>query len=349
MKQSLWSMRSFVVNLFMALKGHKFFNYKTILSILLSAAGIYLGFRKFDSRAFIETLSQANLYYFCLSMAVMVLMVYLRAWRWRYLVMPLKKIGMKHLFAATMICYFGNNVFPMRFGEILRSYSLGKMSDTSAVSIFGTVVLERILDLLVFIIIVIITALFFPQMPAWVRLSAIIGVASVVLSGILLFFLSRKKGFLKKYLQKLADKFSHNKLFHTLEHFINGLGTLRETPHIKLIAIQSIVVWTISIANFWLMGASLDTFFSVHNLLLIFFITSAIISVPSAPGYVGTYHAGAIGILLFIGIELNKAQALAVIMHGVGFLSLTSIGLIYFLKYHINIKESSSIPLNGEK
>ncbi|MCK4689285.1 MAG: hypothetical protein KAT41_03205, partial [Candidatus Marinimicrobia bacterium] len=67
----------------------------------------------------------------------------------------------------------------------------------------------------------------------------------------------------------------------------------------------------------------------------------AIISIPSSPGYIGTYHAGVIGVLLFIGLDLSLSQAIAVVLHAVGFLSLTLIGLIYFIKYHVSIKETS--------
>jgi uncharacterized membrane protein YbhN (UPF0104 family) len=78
-------------------------------------------------------------------------------------------------------------------------------------------------------------------------------------------------------------------------------------------------------------------------LVIIFFVTSAIVSVPSAPGYVGTYHAATIGILVFLGLELSLAQALAVIMHAVGFISLTAFGLVFFLKYQINVRDTAEL------
>jgi len=274
-------------------------------------------------------------------MLILVFTIFLRAWRWKYLVLPLKKMPLRDLFAAEMICYFGNNVFPLRMGELLRSYSLSKMSGISAVSIFGTVVMERILDLLVFAVILILSMIFLPKMPVWVKYSGIGASIIIVIFGMLLYISGLEKGFLKSYLKRNFKIFSVTKVTNLLGKFIKGLFALKSTPHLGLIAVQSAIIWILCIFVTWVIGASFNMYFSIENLLLIFFITSAIISIPSSPGYIGTYHAGAIGILLFIGLDLSLSQAIAVVLHAVGFLSLTLIGLIYFIKYHVSIKETS--------
>lgn len=319
----------------------RFLNYKTLLSILISVAGLYLGFRKFDVQKFLDALRQTHLILFIISMGIMIFMTYLRAWRWQYLVMPIKKISMKDMFAAEMICYFGNNVFPMRLGEVLRSYSLSKMSRVSAVSIFGTVITERILDTSVFLLIVMLSAILFPSMPATVRLIGLLTAIFIVILVVIIYIFRSRNISIVGFLRKRLSKYSQSKVYDFIKRLLSGISTLRHTPHLGLIITQSIIVWLISLINFWIMGATLETYFTLPQLLLIFFVTSAIISIPSAPGYVGTYHAGAIGILLYFGMELSKAQALAVIMHAVGFISLTLIGLIYFLKYHVALKETS--------
>lgn len=323
------------------IKRNIFFNYKMLIGLLISVLGLYLGFRKFDSRAFVGSLQGSNLILFFLAMLILVFTIFLRAWRWKYLVLPLKKMPLKDLFAAEMICYFGNNVFPLRMGELLRSYSLSKMSGISAVSIFGTVVMERILDLLVFAVILILSMIFLPKMPVWVKYGGIGASIIIVIFGMLLYISSLEKGFLKSYLKRNFKIFSVTKVTNLLGQFIKGLFALKSTPHLGLIAVQSAIIWILCIFVTWVIGASFNMYFSIENLLLIFFITSAIISIPSSPGYIGTYHAGAIGILLFIGLDLSLSQAIAVVLHAVGFLSLTLIGLIYFIKYHVSIKETS--------
>jgi len=318
-----------------------FINYKILIGLGISVLGLYLGFRKFDAREFFTSLKETDLVLFFLAMLLMIFSIYLRSIRWKYLVLPLKRVPLKDLFGSMMICYFGNNVFPLRAGELLRAYSLHKVTRLSTISIFGTVVVERILDLIVFMIILLLSAVIFPAMPVWVRWSGAAAGTGLTVIAVLYVVYQRRREPIKRYLNGKLQGSSHTKILQPIRHFLKGIRTLRNTPHLGLISVLSAIIWLVAIFEYWLIGSSLHVFFSIQNLLLIFFVTSAIISVPSAPGYVGTYHAGAIGILVYLGYELSQAQVIAVILHAVGFLSLTLIGFIYFIKYHIHVQDTS--------
>lgn len=322
---------------------NRYFSPKTIIGLLVSALGLYLGFRKFNGVEFWASLKQTKLWIFGLSMAIMVVMIYVRGWRWKYLIDPIRNLPVRHIFEMEMIGFFGNNVFPFRLGEFLRAYSLSKVQKIPIGTIFGTVVVERTLDSLTFLVIMIIGAVAFPGMPAWVRTGGLVAGAFILILGILIYISRLKRETLKGFVKSKINISTENKIGKAIYSFWQGLTSLRRTPHLGLIVFQSLLIWTICIANFWVMGASLEVYFDLYALLLIFFVTSAIVSVPSAPGYVGTYHAATIGILVFLGLELPKAQAVSVIMHAVGFIILTAFGLVYFLKYQINVKDTSGV------
>ena len=72
--------------------------------------------------------------------------VWLRGMRWRYLFKLESCPSVVSLYRSEMIGYFGNNIFPLRFGEIMRAYIISKEWNLSKGYVFGTVVLERILD-----------------------------------------------------------------------------------------------------------------------------------------------------------------------------------------------------------
>ena len=331
------------------LKTNKFINYKTIFSILISILGIWLGFKNFNFQEFAQALMDTNLFYLTLATLVIIFSVYLRAIRWKYLVLPLKEVKIYSLFEAEMIGYFGNNVFPLKMGEILRAYSLGKKEKIPVAAAFGTIVNERLLDVLVFIIIMGVGVFFFPDLPEWVRKTGIIGIAILIISIVSIIILNFKRHFIKKYWQKILDKYQERKFFHNIISLVEGLLTLVKTPHFLWILLQSIVIWIVTISEFWFLGMCLNISFSLYDILLIFVVTSAVFAIPAAPGYIGTYHAGAIRILIFLGINTAKAQAMAVIMHAVGFIALTAIGLVYFLKYHITLEETKQISLREDK
>ena len=64
--------------------------------------------------------------------------VWVRAWRWHYLLGPIKKIPTETMFPITTIGYMGNNVYPARAGEVLRAVILRRRE--------GVPVLKQMLD-----------------------------------------------------------------------------------------------------------------------------------------------------------------------------------------------------------
>ncbi len=329
----------------MSLKNNRFLNYKTIFSILISILGLWLGFRNFNFKEFAEAFMSINLWYFFAAMIVVNFTVYLRAWRWKYLVWPIKRVKIWELFKVEMIGYFGNNVFPLKMGEVLRAYTLGKNEDISAVSAFGTIVNERLMDTLVFAFFIGLGVIIFPDFPGWVHKAGMAALIGLGVFALAVLFLNTQKNFMTRNWQKLVNKFGDNKFFQTIINLVEGLKTLFNTPHIALIAFQSLIIWSITIANFWLLGMCLNINFSISDVVLIFIATSAAFAVPAAPGYIGTYHAVAINVLVFLGIAMAQAQVLAVIMHGVGYISMTLIGLVFFLKNHISVKEVEKVEV----
>jgi len=319
------------------MKKNKFFNYRTFIGLLISIIGLYLGFKDFQVEEFFKALNNANLLLFFVSMAVMIFVVFLRAWRWQTILDPLKNISLHRMFEAEMIGYFGNNVFPLRLGELLRSYSLGKSEQISAATVFGTVVVERVMDAIFTVFVMFFAVLTFDNMPAWIHKSAIAGIItfSVFLLGLIILVINKEK------LEDIdwLNKYSDTKIFQILAKFVRGLIMLKENPHTLKIIIQSLLVGGVNIFFYWVIGVVFGIQFSFASVLLIYFVTMAIIAVPSSPGYVGTYHAGAIYILQFIGHPEPRAQAIAVIMHAAGFIPLVLIGGVYFVKSQININE----------
>ena len=55
------------------------------------------------------------------------LAVWARTWRWRYLLRPVaEEIPTLRLFPTVVIGYMGNNIYPARIGEVLRSFVLNR-------------------------------------------------------------------------------------------------------------------------------------------------------------------------------------------------------------------------------
>ena len=67
--------------------------------------------------------------YLTLACLLLVLTVYLRALRWKYLFHSTTTLQTSTLFQSQLIGYFTNNVLPIRIGDIIRSYVIAKKSN----------------------------------------------------------------------------------------------------------------------------------------------------------------------------------------------------------------------------
>src|SRR5919202_345179 len=140
--------------------GQRIFNLRNIASMLLTLVVLYLVYREllgFDWREVWSSVQEANAGLFALAFAVFYCSFPLRAQRWKAL---LVNVGydrnavhrMPSAFGLTRIMYLGcfaNCVTVARLGEAYRGYLLKKAAGVSFAVTLGTVLAERLLDLLV--------------------------------------------------------------------------------------------------------------------------------------------------------------------------------------------------------
>src|SRR3972149_2365438 len=132
-----------------------------VSGILLALLFLYLAFRGSDLDKLRSSLQGANYFWALLLIPCMLVSNVFRAWRWRYLLNPIKKnVSFRNLFSSVMIGYMGNNALP-RVGEVVRPYNLGRLEGISKSAVFATVLVERILDILCFLLCLAVIFLFY--------------------------------------------------------------------------------------------------------------------------------------------------------------------------------------------
>ena len=99
---------------------------KAIAGIAISAVGIYWAFKDFQFIEFANSIKKVNYLYLLLATLFLWVSVWFRAlrWSWLFKVDSLPTIG--SLYRAEMMGYFGNNVLPLRLGELMRAYIIGR-------------------------------------------------------------------------------------------------------------------------------------------------------------------------------------------------------------------------------
>ena len=93
-----------------------------------------------------QVLRTANLWWLIPGIAVYFVGVWARAWRWHYLLRPIKAISTNTMFPIVAIGYMGNNIYPARAGEVLRAFILRRRQGVPVSASLATIVVERIFD-----------------------------------------------------------------------------------------------------------------------------------------------------------------------------------------------------------
>jgi uncharacterized protein (TIRG00374 family) len=320
----------------------------TLFSIALAALFLYLAFRGKNIDQLWRSLIDVHWMWFVVLFVGSALSHVLRAWRWKYLLYPIKKdITLRNAFSATMIGYLINNVVP-RLGEFVRPYALKKLEGVSRSATMGTIVLERLLDLLTFAIIVLTVlaiyaepfAVWFPSMAKFEWLF-FLGSAVMMVVFVLIFLKAEILfRFIKKFLFFLPKnvRLQTEKIF---DSFLTGFQAAKHPGNFLMIAVISILIWLSYTVLLYIPFFIYD----FSKISAINFGSAAVLQVASGvafalptPSGIGSYHAfTSFTLTQLYHVDPESALSYAVYTHAVGFLTTTIIGLYYFVvdKMHV--------------
>jgi len=293
---------------------------KFLIGVLFSVIGLYFSFKDFNIDSFIKIINETRVFYVILASLLLVFSVWLRAIRWHYLLLKEKEIPYKTLFDIEMLGYFGNNILPLRLGELYRSIILSRITKIPKSTIIGSIISERYFDT-IGLIFFSTFLLFYPiagQIKNYIYLSLII----IIIGSILLMIIY------KVFYQKIKIKF--------LKNFLNGIYGLDKGKIMRSVMI-TLFMWSIFWINTYLIQYSLNIKMTILGTLLVFIISTLSIAIPSAPGTIGTFHLAVIySMESLLGYSADLANAYAILLHAFGYLTFTIIGSIFFIKYQSN-------------
>jgi uncharacterized protein (TIRG00374 family) len=239
----------------------------------------------------------------------------MRAWRWLYLLQPLKRVGFSNSMSATSIGLMANMILPIRLGEIVRAVVLGYREGIDTSASFATVVVDRLLDgfTLLFILVVLLLVAPLPLDQAWeqrLRWGGLLIFAFYVAVFALLFYLHRSPTRVLLGMRRLCAGLPVrwvDKLCGFLESFSAGLRTLDRTEYLGQIVLTSLILWGLmGVYNFLVVLAfELNLPLTVGFLLLV--AQAVAVMIPSSPGFVGTFHAASCACLRLWGISPEVA------------------------------------------
>ncbi len=326
------------------------------LGVLISVVFIWLALRGLRLDQFWDVVKQANYWWLIPGIIVFFIDVWARAWRWHYLLRPVKQIPTNRMFPIVTIGYMGNNIYPARAGEVLRAVILKRKEDVSISASLATIIVERIFDGVVML------GFVFVNLPELAKLTsqsgfvgniqqvAVIGTA-VFIGALVIFLLAamfpqftiKIGGWFIDHLLPERFRQQTNSLMHK---FLDGLAALRSPFNILMVFVTSVVIWLLETGKYWFVMHAFNFSVSFFALMLMNGIVNLATTIPSAPGYIGTFDAPGIAVLTAYGVDQATAAGYTLVLHVALWLPITLLGA-YFLTRE-GIKWSDSLRTETE-
>jgi len=314
-------------------------NWKFWSGIGISGLFLYFSLRRLDLGELRSALAEAHYIYLVPAVLFTVLTFWIRAYRWRYLLRSVKRIGTPVLFSATMIGFAGNYLLPARLGELLRADAIARSTGVTRSTAIASIVIERLFDGLTLLLFMGGILPFFP-FPTWVQragvlaLGAYLGVLAILIA--LHLHAQPTMRAIARILSPLPERIS-GWITGMLDSFAAGLKVLSEARVIGVVVAFSLVLWTIVAAVGYVLLLAFDLVLPLHAPFVILVVLSFGVMLPSSPGFVGTFQYFCIVGLSLFGVSKDLALGYSIVLHVSQYIPVMSIGLVCLWRAHLSL------------
>jgi glycosyltransferase 2 family protein len=330
--------------------------FKFIVFLIIGVILLWLAFRNVEFKKLVEGLKEAD-YKWVLLSALFGFFAYLsRARRWIILINPL---GYKPSFSSTfhslMTGYLANLALP-RIGEITRCVALGKKEKIPVDQLFGTVVVERTIDLLSLLIIMVALIIFRgEQINQFLRVSIFIPLQEKVFSlfgftsiiwAIIVVLVCFSFFLLIKYRKKLRKTRFFSKLFDLGRGLINGLKTITNLQRKWEFIFHTVFMWVNYLLMTWVVVFAIEptSHLTVGDSVFLLVIGGLAMSAPVQSGLGAFHYIISRGLAFVEGVKLEDGLVYAFLTHESQMLFVILVGIFSFYMIYRNPN-----PLKGAK
>ncbi len=313
-------------------------NIKLIIQVTISlgiASWIFwFLYRDIALESLLAQLKSSNWGWIFVSLSISVFGFWLRGWRWTLLIRSDEgeKVKPNRAYHAVMVGYLVNLLIP-RAGEVARCGVLTRTNGISLGHLFGTVILERSVDLVFLLLTIGLAFLVENELflslagflvnvdDLWIKISTNI---PVFLGGLIVFFI-----FMILVLRKYRDHGLIRKIHHFIREIMSGLKSINQLSNPFGFWLSSILIWIIYFLTMYTVSLGIA---STANLssgeVLLVMVMGSIGMVAPVQGGIGTFHALVAFILIQFGVTEEDGKIFAAIIHGTQVLLILAAGLI---------------------
>ncbi|MEE9162705.1 MAG: lysylphosphatidylglycerol synthase transmembrane domain-containing protein [Candidatus Neomarinimicrobiota bacterium] len=300
-----------------------------IIGLAISLAALWWAFKGMDWQSFGEAFGQGNLWGLAAASIIMLLAVPIRGWRWRVFLAPIREVPFRVTHAGTFLGFFANNILPFRLGELLRTHFVARQTSSTMSQVFGSVLVERTVDYLNFLVLLALLPLM-NVVPAQIRRPLVWVIAIGVVLALVTLWLARRRG-------GLPIRPGRVKRF--LDDLLLAFTSLRRGERTLTIVVTSVGIWLCYLLSIHVTQLAMGLTLTLADSYLLLIATTLVMAVPVTPGYIGTFHAAVILVLVnVLATDQSQAQATAVALHAIGVIPYTLIGAIIYFRSHLQLR-----------
>jgi len=309
----------------------------TLLSLALGCFLLYIVFNKIDLNSFFSKLSEINYSWIYLSMFISVFEHILRGYRWNLLMQTSKTNLSTYVTTNVMIVSYFFALFIPRFNDFIRCYLISKTNKIKISTSLGTVVSERILDLIsLFLILLIFITLEFDLFYSFLKEHVFINITLNPINFFWLLLVFLFLFLLIKYFSKSSKQFREK-----FAEFKSGLFSVKHIYTNKAFIVSTLLLWFI----YFLMGYVIFFSFNETNTLGVnagfaVLIAGSIGMIVPVNAGIGAYHFLVASILISYNINYESGLFFATLLHTSQIICLAILGvfssIILFLKIRSN-------------
>lgn len=330
---------------------------KYVLSLGFAVGILYWTLKDYDFVSNWQKIKQANFFYVFLVAAITVISHAFRALRNNLLLEPLgyKPTGIRNT-CAVLIGYLANYLVP-RLGEVTRCGTLNASEKVPFDKAFGTVITERIVDVLCLLVLLILNFVlefdrlgvyfidFFKSKFNWDLSTLLWVIGGMVLEAVITYFIFRifKDKILQiGFVQKLIGVYEA--ILAKLKGFIDGVMSITQLKQPVLFLGYTFGIWFCYYLMTYLLFFAMPETAHLSPLAgLSTLVVGAIGIAAPTPGGIGTYHALVSNLMTLYGLNAETGQTLAIFMHGSQMVSTILIGIFAFVLINFLPKRNSAI------
>lgn len=322
------------------------------LGALLGAAILAWVLRHFDLDRFRAILAHADIRYLALVPLAVICEQWVRAWKWRQLLYPIRPVGTLRLFGAIMAGYLTGLLVPFGFASLARSWLVARREGLPTSAVLATVALDRLTDGVVFALLVplALVLVIFPDPAGDIRAGLSWGAAGSLVLCVLLLLLALaayrggvlRPGLLDRLPERLAGP-----VRRAAAGFASGIVWPRQPWRGLGIAISSIVIKLIAATHFLWAGLALGAALQPAQYLFVMVFLGFLVILGYFARVAGSFVIGAIFVLGLFGVAGERALAMVLAVEAASLLSVAGVGAFALWRQGVALADLRSRKKGG--